>query len=125
MRFTVEMIVPREVGDDLGNTAVAAETLLRYELELGYTASAQSDAPGRLVLIKEAQVRATIPLPPARGEFVESLRLLPDGTLLEDTGAVGGASQLRSTVRSAVVGAEGFAGRRHGESAAPPVELSC
>jgi hypothetical protein len=29
MRFTVEMIVPREVGDDLGNAAVAAETLLR------------------------------------------------------------------------------------------------
>ncbi|MEV6606741.1 AAA family ATPase [Kutzneria sp. NPDC051319] len=53
MRFAVEMIVPREVGDDLGNTAVPAETLLRYELELGYTASALSGTPGRLMLIKE------------------------------------------------------------------------
>ncbi|MFC0439162.1 AAA family ATPase [Kutzneria buriramensis] len=53
MRFAVEMIVPREAADDLGNTAVAAETFLRYELELGYIASTERGTAGRLALIKE------------------------------------------------------------------------
>ena len=53
MRFAVEMIVPRKVDDDLGNSAMAMATFLRYELELGYVPSTQGSTAGRLVLISE------------------------------------------------------------------------
>jgi predicted ATPase len=53
MRFAAEMIVPREVRDDLGTTAAAKATFLRYELALGYVPPTRTGSAGRLVLISE------------------------------------------------------------------------
>jgi len=53
MRFAVEMIVPREADDDLGNSTVAVDTFLRYELALGYVAPTRGGDAGRLALISE------------------------------------------------------------------------
>src|SRR5262249_27776254 len=51
--FGAEMIVPREVEDDFGRTAVPSITFLRYELELGYERPAGIERVGRLTLVRE------------------------------------------------------------------------
>jgi predicted ATPase len=45
MRFDVEMIVPAEAADDLGQVARATTTFLRYELELGLRADPDTGGP--------------------------------------------------------------------------------
>lgn len=51
--FAVEMIVPRQVEDDLGASATATTTFLRYELSLGYEAPAGAGSIGRPSLLRE------------------------------------------------------------------------
>lgn len=53
MRFAAEMIVPRQVEDDLGVNATATSTFLRYELELGYVEPQGRGDVGRLALLAE------------------------------------------------------------------------
>jgi len=54
MTFEVEMIVPPEAVDDLGQTAKATNTMLRYSLELGYCdGRLNSTSPGSLEILKE------------------------------------------------------------------------
>ncbi|GAB2642601.1 AAA family ATPase [Nocardia goodfellowii] len=53
MWFAAEMIVPAEVEDDLGASASATTTFLRYELELGYSAPEGDSSFGRLALHRE------------------------------------------------------------------------
>jgi len=53
MTFEAEMIVPEAGADDLGQTARATTTFLRYRLELGYRADAGHFRPGSLEIIKE------------------------------------------------------------------------
>jgi predicted ATPase len=52
MRFAVEMIVPSDVLDDLGESAAAAWTFLRYELTLGYLRPRAGER-GQLLLQRE------------------------------------------------------------------------
>jgi predicted ATPase len=52
--LAVEMIVPREVEDDLGADARASTTFLRYELSLGYEAPTGAGSIGRPSLLSEA-----------------------------------------------------------------------
>ena len=56
MRFVVEMIVPANAIDDLGQEAAASITFLRYSLELAYRESHDSLAPGALEIVKEELV---------------------------------------------------------------------
>lgn len=56
MSFTAEMIVPMQGTDDLGQTAEASITFLRYELVLGYEESSTISTVGRLVLLSEKLV---------------------------------------------------------------------
>jgi predicted ATPase len=54
MSFEVEMIVPPEAVDDLGQTGKATNTMLRYSLELGYCGDKNnSTSPGSLEILKE------------------------------------------------------------------------
>ncbi len=53
MRFAVEMIVPREVKDDLGETVATPATFLRYELTLGYRPPSSAGG-GQLILDRES-----------------------------------------------------------------------
>jgi len=47
MRLVAEMIVPREVDDDLGETVVTPSTFLRYALKLQCLVRRRADPPGR------------------------------------------------------------------------------
>ncbi len=54
MSFEVEMIVPAEAVDDLGQTGRATNTMLRYVLELGYCGDEHRPlSPGYLEILKE------------------------------------------------------------------------
>jgi len=53
IRFEVEMIVPVEGFDDLGQPAHASITFLRYTIELAYRGSDGTRLPGALELLKE------------------------------------------------------------------------
>lgn len=53
MSFVAEMIVPPEGVDDLGQTARAAITFLRYELVLGYRGESSSGPLGPIEIRKE------------------------------------------------------------------------
>lgn len=54
MSFEVEMIVPQEAVDDLGQTGKATNTMLRYSLELGYCGDEHNTmSPGSLEILKE------------------------------------------------------------------------
>jgi len=54
MSFEVEMIVPEEAVDDLGQTGKATNTMLRYSLELGYCGDEHNAmSPGSLEIMKE------------------------------------------------------------------------
>lgn len=53
MRFVAEMIVPRQVEDDFGQTARPTISFLRYELEIGYQEPTEADRRGRLILLAE------------------------------------------------------------------------
>jgi len=54
MSFEVEMIVPEEAVDDLGQTGKATNTMLRYSLELGYCGDEHNAiSPGSLEILKE------------------------------------------------------------------------
>ncbi|MBC8091749.1 MAG: AAA family ATPase [Pseudonocardia sp.] len=66
--LAVEMIVPREVEDDLGATASAATTFLRYELSLGYEAPTGAASIGRPSLLREKLTHIN------RGEAARHLR---------------------------------------------------
>jgi predicted ATPase len=58
MSFEVEMIVPPEAADDLGQQAVATANFLKYTLELRYRDSAEvgSSSRGPLEIVKEELV---------------------------------------------------------------------
>ena len=56
MSFTAEMIVPAEGVDDLGQTAKASITFLRYSLELAYREDDSFRSLGSLELLKEELV---------------------------------------------------------------------
>lgn len=53
MTFVVEMVVPGEAIDDLGQEAKASITFLRYSLELAHRESSDSVAKGALEIVKE------------------------------------------------------------------------
>ena len=54
MSFEVEIIVPPEAVDDLGQTGKATNTMLRYSLELGYCGDKHNSmSPGSLEILKE------------------------------------------------------------------------
>ena len=54
MFFNVEMIVPQEAVDDLGQTGKATNTMLRYILVLGYRSDPyNSTLPGSIEILKE------------------------------------------------------------------------
>lgn len=53
MTFEAEMIVPKEAIDDLGQTATASATFLRYTLELGYREAGAFDTAGALEIRRE------------------------------------------------------------------------
>ena len=53
MHFEAEMIVPHEGVDDLGQTAEARTTFLRYTLVLAYSTSDNTNFTGTLKLIRE------------------------------------------------------------------------
>lgn len=66
--IAAEMIVPAEVEDDLGASARATTTFLRYEVSLGYTAPEGEGSVGRLSLLSEELRHIT------RGESARHLR---------------------------------------------------
>ena len=53
MSFGAEMIVPRTGVDDLGQTAEATMTFLRYDLVLGYRSGADQSSAGGLEILRE------------------------------------------------------------------------
>ncbi|MCP2326629.1 putative ATPase [Hamadaea flava] len=53
IRLAAEMVVPREVEDDLGAPARATTTFLRYEVSLGYERPTGEGSVGRLSLLSE------------------------------------------------------------------------
>ena len=69
--LAVEMLVPQSVQDDLGATAEATTTFLRYELSLGYLPPESGAMVGRLALIRENLKHIT------KGEAPRHLRFRP------------------------------------------------
>lgn len=53
MHFEAEMLIPHEGVDDLGQTAKASTTFLRYTLVLGYSDEENIRLPGTLRLLRE------------------------------------------------------------------------
>ena len=53
MSFAAEMVIPRAGVDDLGQSAQASSTYLRYELKLAYRQDMSSGVLGRLEILKE------------------------------------------------------------------------
>ncbi len=53
MDFDLEMIVPKDGFDDLGQHAEASTTFLRYELSLGYKKEDTPSTLGKLAILKE------------------------------------------------------------------------
>lgn len=53
MRFDVEMIVPEQAVDDVGQTAKATMTFLRYELELGLRTNPDTGGPQLVIRYEE------------------------------------------------------------------------
>lgn len=53
MTFEVEMIVPEEAVDTLGQTATASTTFLRYALDLAYLPDERSGGFGKLEILRE------------------------------------------------------------------------
>jgi predicted ATPase len=68
IRLAVEMIVPAIVEDDLGASAKATTTFLRYEVVLGYSAPEGEGSVGRLSLLGEELRHITL------GEATKHLR---------------------------------------------------
>lgn len=60
MRFAAEMLVPRDVEDDLGSPTRASTTFLRYEVEIGYARPEDGGGVGRLTLRGEDLTHITI-----------------------------------------------------------------
>ena len=54
MKFGVEMVVPPIVEDDFGQEVKPTISLLRYDLEIGYSPKGDIDRRGRLVLLAES-----------------------------------------------------------------------
>ena len=67
MRFAVEMIMPQQAMDDVGQAARAATTFLRYELELGLNTDPGTGGPRleirreELVPLKKKEAAARLP----------------------------------------------------------------
>ena len=72
MRLAAEMIVPREVEDDLGQQATASITFLRYEIELGYETASSGVRNGRITLGSERLSHITQSLAPSSLRFEHS-----------------------------------------------------
>lgn len=53
IRIAAEMIVPKDIEDDLGSPAHATTTFLRYEIRLGYLPAKGEGSVGRLTLLHE------------------------------------------------------------------------
>lgn len=68
IRLAAEMLVPESVEDDLGATAKATTTFLRYELNLGYEPADDSLSAGRISLKHESLTHIT------KGEARQHLR---------------------------------------------------
>jgi predicted ATPase len=75
MRIAAEMIVPRIVEDDLGSSARATTTFLRYELSLGYEAPAGEGSIGKLTLRREELRHITRGAAPKHLRFPHSTKL--------------------------------------------------
>lgn len=60
MTFAAEMLVPRDVEDDLGSPAKASTTFLRYEIRIGYSSPDDGSSVGRLTLLGEDLTHITI-----------------------------------------------------------------
>ncbi|MGI9002134.1 MAG: AAA family ATPase [Pseudonocardia sp.] len=81
--LAAEMIVPREVADDLGAPARAATTFLRYELTLGYEAPIDAGSIGRPNLLREKLTHIN------RGDAARHLRFPHDAAKFRDSVVVG------------------------------------
>jgi len=53
MTFDAEMIIPKEGSDDLGQSAKATTTFVRYRLVLGFRPEEETASPGGLELLRE------------------------------------------------------------------------
>ncbi|MBN1344446.1 MAG: AAA family ATPase [Phycisphaerae bacterium] len=60
MSFEAEMIIPKEGTDDLGQTAKATITFLRYSLTIGYRKDQNHGLLGSLEILREALVHINI-----------------------------------------------------------------
>jgi predicted ATPase len=97
IRLAAEMIVPIEVEDDLGASARATTTFLRYELTLGYEAPQGEGTVGRLSLLRE-ELRHI-----RRGEATRHLRFPHNAKKFRDSvirGERRGGAFLSTEVRS-------------------------
>jgi len=69
MKFGVEMIVPAEATDDVGQTARATTTFVRYELELGVRTDPDTGGPQlevrheALLPLKQSEAQERLPFP--------------------------------------------------------------
>ena len=84
MSFEAEMIVPRQARDDLGQSATASMTFLRYSLVLAFRKDDSQLSPGALELIEEKLVHIN------RGEANKHLLFLPHSASLWRHSAVYG-----------------------------------
>lgn len=81
--LSVEMIVPIEVEDDLGASATATTTFLRYELSLGYEAPTGTGSIGRPNLLREELTHIN------RGEAARHLRFPHNAAKFRNSVVVG------------------------------------
>jgi predicted ATPase len=80
IRLAAEMLVPREVVDDLGSEARPTTTFLRYEVVLGYEPPTGRGSIGRLALLREDLTHITkghaprhLPFPHDRKTFRDAV----------------------------------------------------
>jgi predicted ATPase len=79
--LAAEMIVPRNVEDDLGAPAKATTTFLRYELTLGYSRAEGEGSVGRITLEKEVLRHINKGDAPKHLRFHHSARLFRNAVL--------------------------------------------
>lgn len=82
-RIAAEMIVEASVQDELGRTAKASSTFLRYEIEVGYQAIGQPSGFFQLPLLSETLTSIAVDEVAARLKFPHSAPQFRAGTIID------------------------------------------
>lgn len=89
IKIAVEMIVPQNVTDDFGRSAIASSTFLRYELEIGREIIDKKNSSGSIYLISEQLFHIIKGDAPSKINFPLNVGKFRDQVILNNRRSVG------------------------------------